>query len=105
MRFEPEFLRHISDDIGLADRLAAGDGERGIVVCAMRERLVDEQLARRAFDGRKHALVIDPLAAQRHDQLDDARIGHVFAKAERRLFITSRSVRFRCSGVTEMRLS
>src|SRR6185437_4249255 len=41
-----ELLRHVSDDEGLADRLAAGDWQRAVVIGAVDEGRIHEHFAR-----------------------------------------------------------
>jgi hypothetical protein len=86
-------------------------GKRAVLIGAAFERRVDEQLARRALDGREHARIEDALPPQRHDERDRAVIlGLILMEGsvEQRLQSVAdamNSVRLRCSGVTEMRPS
>ncbi len=73
---EFERLGHVGDHIGLADGLAAGDGECCVLVGALPEHLFDENFARRLFDGAKHAIDGDALLAQRHEQRNGAFVRH-----------------------------
>src|SRR5690606_22884266 len=65
-----KLLGHVGDDVGLADRLPAFDGQRMILIGLLAKRAADEFLARYALKRRQHALVADALPAQAHDQLD-----------------------------------
>ncbi|MCY1250152.1 hypothetical protein D9M72_637590 [compost metagenome] len=44
------------------------DRQRGVLVCSMRQRLVDEQVARRATDHLKHLVVAQAVVVQALDQ-------------------------------------
>src|ERR1051326_8318899 len=76
-RLDLQLLRGIGHDVRLADGLAAGDGQRAVVIGAYLERLVDELLAWRSLDGAEHPLVGDALPPERHDQRYGPRIGHL----------------------------
>ena len=61
-------LGHARHHPGLGDGLAVADRQRGVLVGAGGQRLVDEQVARHGADRVEHALVGDAVAAQALDQ-------------------------------------
>ena len=65
-----QLLCHIGNDIGLADRLPAFDGQRMILIGLLAERSGDEFFAGHTLYGRKHPLVANALLTQAHDQFD-----------------------------------
>jgi len=75
---EIELFGHQRHDIGLADRLAATDGQGHILIGLIRERWGDKSLAGRPLDRSEHPRVGDPDAAQLHQEpqflLDQARV-------------------------------
>src|SRR4029453_7619385 len=65
-------LGHACDDVRLRDRLAMADRQRGVLVRAARERLIDEEVARDVADAVQHARVAEAL---RGGALDEAPAG------------------------------
>ena len=64
-----EGLGHQADDGGLADRLAAGDGERRVLVGALLEDAFEEFAARGLLHGLQHLGVGHPARAEGEDEL------------------------------------
>src|SRR6202030_4706689 len=75
LRLDLELLGHISDNVGLADGLSAGDRQRLIRISAIDELRGDEMLARHLVHGPKHCLIADAASAKRKLKLHAVHVG------------------------------
>src|SRR5690606_14639373 len=110
-------LGHAADHVRLRDGLVVADRQRGVLVGTVRQRLVDEQMARRPPDHFEYAGVGQPFLVETLDQpLARALRGHADAVTVQILFevhhsnpasqlsrlgIASWKLRSSCSGVTD----
>src|SRR6188474_1231130 len=70
----PELLGHEGDDVGLADGLTAGDGQRLVRIGILDEGILDEMLAWYLVHGTQHGRIADAAPAQAEQELHTADI-------------------------------